>query len=75
MHQAMGAPIWLARTHLASARLPEGGRQLTAPTESRQMLAPVLAVARRHGSLTLEGRAAKTLEGLAHGSSGVQAHP
>jgi class 3 adenylate cyclase len=62
-HEAMGAPIWLARTRLdlASLLLAE---QASRPDEPRQLLEHVVATARDLGCVTLEQRAVQSLEEL-----------
>ena len=69
MHERMGAPIWLARTHLAQARLRLGEPRSDKVTEQRARLERVIAVARRHGSVVLERQALETLEASAGDSA------
>ncbi|HEY2437070.1 MAG TPA: AAA family ATPase [Solirubrobacteraceae bacterium] len=62
MHRRMGAPIWLARTHLAVARLRLCG-DLSAADEVDGLVEQVRQVARRHGSVVLERDAATLKRG------------
>jgi class 3 adenylate cyclase/tetratricopeptide (TPR) repeat protein len=65
MHERMGAPIWLARTRLAQARLQLSEQRPPAVADGRAALDEVIAVARRHGSVVLERQATETLQALA----------
>jgi tetratricopeptide (TPR) repeat protein len=67
-HQSMGAPIWLARTRLAIARLQLRSRRATS-AEVQPMVKQVQEVAQRHGSVVLERESAAVLESLGHHST------
>lgn len=65
MHMGMAAPIWLARTRLAIARLQLVGQRV-ASAEVRGRIDEVQEVAHRHGSVVLERESAAMLSSLGH---------
>jgi predicted ATPase/class 3 adenylate cyclase len=67
MHERMGAPIWLARTRLAMARVLLAGRGPDGARRARAMLDQTIAAAREHGSVVLERQAVETLDASVSG--------